>query len=87
MIDTRLALALGEGGLRLPETQRICALKPQVENKRSFLAGYDVEIVETFAPEVDAWRAAGREPAARRVSCRARTSTPSSSKSLATAAR
>lgn len=61
-MDARLALALGEGGLVLPEQGVIAALSPQVANKRGLLDRLNLEIIEGFAPEVASWRAVGAEP-------------------------
>jgi 16S rRNA (guanine1207-N2)-methyltransferase len=62
VIDSRLSLALSGGGLVLPDTGVIAAIKPKVERKADFLPGRSVEVIEGFAPEVQAWESFGMEP-------------------------
>ncbi len=59
MIDARLTLALGEGGLVMPNDDLIAVMKPPSEARLNDLPKDRCVIVEGFKPSFDNWSARG----------------------------
>ena len=61
MIDARLELALGGGGLTLPETGDIAVFRPSVDADLTDLPPERCHIIHDFKPFHDQWKARGYE--------------------------
>jgi 16S rRNA (guanine1207-N2)-methyltransferase len=59
VIDTRLRLALVEGGLRLPDDGLIAVIKPPVTAELSACDPARLRVIDGFKPSVDHWSARG----------------------------
>jgi len=59
LIDTRLRLALNNGGLELPETGLIAAFAPPRDADLAGLAKDRLQIIHDLKPEYDAWKTRG----------------------------